>query len=643
MDIELRTIGFKGITTMVLTILLISGTIITAASSYLTGSVYGQLPPQGDADGDGLINTWETNGIPIQGGGTYMLPGANPNHKNLYVEVDFMEFHRPVGGINNRAVGGSALDDVKRAFSSAPVTNPDGINGINLFIQLDDQIPHQDQVTFEEVATILKPAWFGTAAERTDPNSVNLRNAKQLAFHYTIFAHNQPGGFDGIASLPGPNILITLGGSTFARDPVTDHPVGTRSYQAQTFMHEFGHNLNLRHGGNENLPNCKPNYISTMNYLATTSLYISSNPLDYSNEALASLNELNLNEPMGLTLNEGKKSLYNGPGLDNIYRGPSLTDTGVPVDFNLNERIDQEPVLSDLNGDFAVCPTVTEDILNGFNDWASPLQYITPPTGQAAVLQSEVPDEITTDEVRGARVDLLTGIDNAILRLGGEFNTFSIFEDLQQDQLDSAIAALLQLKAQVIEEFGQAAANKEVVPQIENLIGVLENQKYPSPPPESACATGTGNRVITGTSDPDTLVGSAVNNLINGLAGDDRINGCAGNDSINGNTDDDGIAGGAGHDALDGNEGDDVMQGDSGNDLLSGGPGINVLTGGPGRDSFVCSPRGETTVTDFVPGTDTMSGPCILAGATPSAAAGGAEMSTASSIPLEILPMPLPD
>ena len=88
--------------------------------------------------------------------------------------------------------------------------------------------------------------------------------------------------------------------------------------------------------------------------------------------------------------------------------------------------------------------------------------------------------------------------------------------------------------------------------------------------------TGSGNRVITGTSDPDTLIGTAINNLIDGVGADDRINGCAGNDSINGNIDDDGIAGGPGHDALEGGEGDDVIKGDSGNDQLSGGPGVNV-------------------------------------------------------------------
>lgn len=93
------------------------------------------------------------------------------------------------------------------------------------------------------------------------------------------------------------------------------------------------------------------------------------------------------------------------------------------------------------------------------------------------------------------------------------------------------------------------------------------------------------------------------------------------------------------------------MQGDSGNDQLSGGPG---------RDSFVCSPDGESTVTDFVAGTDTMSGPCILTDATQGASTSIADNSNSfnaqdvtttttpistkeSSIPLEVLPMPLPD
>jgi hypothetical protein len=103
--------------------------------------------------------------------------------------------------------------------------------------------------------------------------------------------------------------------------------------------------------------------------------------------------------------------------------------------------------------------------------------------------QLEVPEEQTSDDLRGSRLVLLSGIDNAILRLGGsvpeqggEFDTTHIAELLQTDQLNAAIIELNDLKAQVIDAFGQEAADAEVVPQIENLIGALEKQ-MPSPPP----------------------------------------------------------------------------------------------------------------------------------------------------------------
>jgi len=37
--------------------------------------------------------------------------------------------------------------------------------------------------------------------------------------------------------------------------------------QASTLMHELGHNLERRHGGEAFEPNCKPLYLSVMNYL----------------------------------------------------------------------------------------------------------------------------------------------------------------------------------------------------------------------------------------------------------------------------------------------------------------------------------------------------------------------------------------
>jgi RTX calcium-binding nonapeptide repeat (4 copies)/Metallo-peptidase family M12B Reprolysin-like len=625
----------KTLTTAILIILMLSGTALTTASAYLTGSVYGQLPPQGDADGDGLINTWETNGIPIQGGGTYVLPGANPNHKNLYVEVDYMVNHRPIDG---------TLGSVAGAFARSPVTNPDGINGTTLFTLVDDEIPHANTTTLDDVENTIRPNWFGTAAERANINRTNILAAKAQAFHYTVYAHDQPGdnaGSSGVAQLPGMNALVTLG-NDWALNSARNHSVGSFDQQEGTFMHEFGHNLGLRHGGNDDI-NCKPNYFSVQSYLFQMSNYVSNRVLDYSRSAVEALNESSLIEANGLgqSAPAGKPS-ERGPG-DSFTvppkpaQGPALVSASTaPVDWNYNGMTDPAPVSVNINK-FSSDPNAgcngfgTQ--LNGFNDWSN-LVYLPPTTASGITMpsQQEVEQDITIEEVRESRLVLLDGINNAIGRLGGSIDLSHIAELLQTDQLEAAIAELAELKAQVIAQFGEEAANREVVPQIDNLIGALEKQlpsdSPPTPPPATDCVgTGSGNSVITGTPGPDTLIGTNGINSISGLGGDDRINGCAGSDRIDGNADNDGIAGGPGNDALNGNAGNDLIQGDEGNDQLSGGAGINTLTGGPGRDSFICSPNSETTITDFEQGIDRMSGPCLLATetSTPTAALSSTE------------------
>ena len=97
----------------------------------------------------------------------------------------------------------------------------------------------------------------------------------------------------------------------------------------------------------------------------------------------------------------------------------------------------------------------------------------------------------TINDVRQSRLVLLEGIDNAILRLvestpgtsAAEFNTTHIAQLLKTDQLCAAIVELTKLQAHVINVFGQEAANKQVVPQIQNLITALKKQQ----PSASAC------------------------------------------------------------------------------------------------------------------------------------------------------------
>ena len=77
------------------------------------------LPPEGDEDGDGLLNKWEQNGIDVNNDNNIdlILLGANPLHKDIYIEVDYMTFHKPwIQAINN----------VIESFENAPLSNPDG-------------------------------------------------------------------------------------------------------------------------------------------------------------------------------------------------------------------------------------------------------------------------------------------------------------------------------------------------------------------------------------------------------------------------------------------------------------------------------------------------------------------------------------
>ena len=399
----------------------------------------------------------------------YQLPQADPNHKNLYVEVDYMQFHRPIGG--NTAFG--AIEDVRRAFRLAPVSNPDGTTGINLFVQVDDQIPHQNTTDLDDLIDNIKPTWFGTAPERADPNAETLLAAKRMAFHYAVFAHDQPGdstGSSGLAETPGMDFLVTLGNEGtpeepgWTIDPATNHNVGSRSEQAGTFIHELGHNLGLEHGGGDQT-NCKTNYLSVMNYLFQFPSLVSNRPLDYSRSTLATLNKTNLNEQNGISQSapSGLMTVYGprGPG-----QGPAFSVAGVPVDWNFNGRSTDTGVNADINGGLDCRSPGPGPILKGFNDWNA-LKYIVPQ--QALATQAfEVPKEENITDVDQSRLILLEGIDNAIQRLvnqsepntmmhkpRGIFDTTHIAQLLKTDQLETAIKELNKLQAKVIAVFGQ--------------------------------------------------------------------------------------------------------------------------------------------------------------------------------------------
>lgn len=250
-----------------------------------------------DTDGDGLLDTWESSGFTDMDGSFVNLPamGANPNVKDIFIEIDWM-----VAGTHSHKPKQAALDKIIAAFQAAP--------GGPIVMHIDtgqggaftggNAIPEQVNTTWKQAGYLpLKAANF--AANR------------RFLYHHSVWGHALQaalGGTSGIADLPGGDFMVTLGlwrhfGPAPTFTPTADDMVGTVDEQAGTFMHELGHNLNLKHGGGDHLPNCKPNVQSVMNYAyQVTGLQNAAGQIkyDYSRQVLPNLDEANLNEGTGL-------------------------------------------------------------------------------------------------------------------------------------------------------------------------------------------------------------------------------------------------------------------------------------------------------------------------------------------------------
>jgi hypothetical protein len=338
--------------------------------------------PAQDTDGDGLLDEWETNGIDGDGDGTIDLAldqppyNADPEHKDVFVEVDYMTGYRPQPG---------SLADVVAAFAAAPVVNPDGADGITLHTLLGESVTtiapivfldrgpgaadDFDDLKYGGVAPC--DGFFGTPTERSGANCAATLAAKKLAFHYSVFGHSyaESPGSSGVAELPGNDFMVTLGGKTAEWIAAAG---GLRSAEAGTFMHELGHNFDLHHGGADDI-NCKPNYQSIMSYTRQVPNLDPDRPLDYSDEELPTLYEWYLDEAAGI-----------GAGDGTVIFGVAGTARVVPdgeVDWNDDGSIDY-PVgydpddVTDINwikraDGTDLCVASVYETLVGHDDWST--------------------------------------------------------------------------------------------------------------------------------------------------------------------------------------------------------------------------------------------------------------------------------
>ena len=153
--------------------------------------------------------------------------------------------------------------------------------------------------------------------------------------------------------------------------------------QKGTLMHELGHNLGLLHGGNNDI-NCKPNYLSVMNWAFQFPTY-AINPLDYSKNAWLGLDENDLSEPAGIGT-AGYQTAIGGGSPAPLVNGFKATGTGIK--YNNDVDTTDLHVVRNLNN-FGYSGTPSESSCNsniftkyyGAKDWGDWLQYWGPDAG----------------------------------------------------------------------------------------------------------------------------------------------------------------------------------------------------------------------------------------------------------------------
>jgi hypothetical protein len=220
-----------------------------------------------DSDGDGVPDSAKVNGGTYAGLNLYAM-GARPGRRDLFLEIDHMQSTDP--GVTPRQESLQKLVDVFAAKNIAV-----HIDTGSLFTPTFD--PSQFNLGGGNTVEYASCIELATSSQNATPGCASFYDYKsryfdvrrKFLFHYALFANSQnvggSAGSSGYAEVYGNDLIITLGNYGFNTNPGSGLNM-LINLQASTLMHELGHNLGLRHGGDEDV-NYKPNHYSVMNYM----------------------------------------------------------------------------------------------------------------------------------------------------------------------------------------------------------------------------------------------------------------------------------------------------------------------------------------------------------------------------------------
>lgn len=349
-----------------------------------------------DSDGDGLLDFWESPGGGLDGDFDGVIDlrladppyNAKPDRKDLFVEID------SGGGARFPAQARSLLI---AAFANAPVSNPDGSTGITLHIFDTQHNLSMASITPTSAALNQFPADANTLRDQFqgDPgDSDGKRAALRRTFRYALLYPRIDGGYSGLAEIGGDQLVLNA-------SSLDNAPFNRTLAYAGVFMHELGHTLGLRHGGDDGVIG-KPNYPSVMNYALSQPYPATARfwRLDYSRSALPTLNESDLDEAAGVLATDPLTRRFRTPFASNSPLQQSVGVVkldGSTVDWNADGDAGEPTVSADINFFGSGIPIGVlqqpspGQTFIGHDDWGSIVYAVSPGTSPTADGVGEVP------------------------------------------------------------------------------------------------------------------------------------------------------------------------------------------------------------------------------------------------------------